>query len=326
MIPDYLVKSRELQKIVILLGIVLTSACSAFPQMRRPESATRRFVAITFDDLPATGGEYETMSHVTESLLASLRKERIPAIGFVTEHRLADASEKLRRTALLQRWLDDGHDLGNHSFSHVSPDRVPFEKYADDVIKGETVTRQLLRAKGKELRYYRHPELRTGPTKEYKERLAEFLMHRGYAVAPVTIDNNDYLYAIAYSMAKERGDVRLQTRIVKDYVRYMESVFEHFERLSREFLGYELRQTLLLHANEINADHFDKLAEMIRKRGYAFITLDEALKDPAYKLAEAQSNRGLSWLHRWMLAKGLAINEEPLQPDWVTELAQQGRR
>lgn len=99
----------------------------------------------------------------------------------------------------------------------------------------------------------------------------------------------------------------------------MESVFAHFEKLSQEFLGREVKQTLLLHANEINADHFDKLAGMMRKRGYTFITLEDALKDEAYKLPEAGSTRGLSWLHRWMLARGLAMKEEPSEPAWVRQ-------
>jgi len=326
MISDYLVKSRELQKIVAVFGLLLTSVCLSFSQIRKPESISPRFVAVTFDDLPATGGDYAAMKSVTENLLAKLKKARVRAIGFVTEYRLTEGAEKPRRTALLKRWLDDGYDLGNHSYSHVAIDQVPFEKYAADVIRGEAVTRELLREKGKELRYYRHTQLRTGPTEEYKKKLSDFLAKRGYTVAPVTIDNNDYIYSAAYSKAKLSGDAPLQKRIVEDYVRYMESIFDHFEKLSREFLGYQVKQTLLLHANEINADHFDKLAAMLRRRGYSFIALDEALKDPAYKLPDAQSKRGLSWLHRWMLAKGLPMKEEPLQPDWITKLAQQGNR
>jgi hypothetical protein len=47
--------------------------------------------------------------------------------------------------------------------------------------------------------------------------------------------------------------------------------------------------------------------------------LREALKDEAYKLPEAQSKRGLSWLHRWMLAKGLPMKEEPGEPNWLRQ-------
>lgn len=281
----------------------------------------QREIAVTFDDLPATHGDYTKHKYVTDNLLAKLKAEKVPTIGFVNESKLFVDSETDKRAALLKQWLDDGHELGNHTFSHISIDQATFEDYTKDLIRGEIVTKKLLAEKGMTLRYYRHTQLRTGPTEEYRQNLSDFLLKRGYAVAPVTIDNNDYLFATAYQRAKVKGDNVLQEKIVTTYIEYMEKVFEHFENLSQEFLGREVKQTLLLHANEINADHFDKLAAMIKKRGYKFITLEEALKDKAYKLPEAQSRRGLSWLHRWMLAKGLPMKEEPLQPDWISQSA-----
>lgn len=278
-----------------------------------------REVAVTFDDLPATHGDYGKYKYITDNLLAKLKTEKVSAIGFVNEQKLFFTGEIDRRTALLKQWLDDGHELGNHTFSHIFIDNATFEKYTEDLIRGETVTKMLLAEKGRTLKYYRHTQLRTGPTEEYRQKLAEFLKNRGYTVAPVTIDNNDYIFTVAYSRAKEKDDKALQDKIVTAYIEYMEKIFEHFENLSKEFLGREVKQTLLLHANEINADHFDKLALMLKKRGYKFITLDEALKDEAYKLPETQSRRGLSWLHRWMLAKGLKMKEEPSEPQWIRD-------
>jgi peptidoglycan-N-acetylglucosamine deacetylase len=74
-----------------------------------------------------------------------------------------------------------------------------------------------------------------------------------------------------------------------------------------------------LHANELNADYFDELA-LMKKRGYKFISLEEALKDTAYKLPDAPSTKGLSWLHRWMLAKGKEMHPEPREPEFITQL------
>jgi hypothetical protein len=76
----------------------------------------------------------------------------------------------------------------------------------------------------------------------------------------------------------------------------------------------------MLHVNELNADHFDELVEMIKRRGYHFISLEEALKDQAYRLPAASSERGDSWLHRWMLAKGLQRRPEPREPEWLNRL------
>src|SRR5919112_4315510 len=170
------------------------------------------------------------------------------------------------------------------------------------------------------LRYFRHPFLWTGETPEYKDGLAKFLASRGYTVAPVTIDNDDYIFADVYFKAKKRGDAETAKRVADAYVPYMESVFEHFERLSAETFGREVKHVLLLHANELNADRFDELAAMIKRRGYTFITLEQALTDPAYKLPEAQTKGGMSWLHRWRMARGeQATEREPSEPSWVAE-------
>jgi hypothetical protein len=109
-------------------------------------------------------------------------------------------------------------------------------------------------------------------------------------------------------------------RVATAYVPYMEQVFEFFERLSRESFGYEVKQTVLLHANELNADHFEHLAAMMKRRGYSFITLEKALKDAAYDLPDAQANRGISWIHRWRTAKNLEYKEEPKEPEFITKL------
>jgi peptidoglycan/xylan/chitin deacetylase (PgdA/CDA1 family) len=281
---------------------------------------TRR-VAVTFDDLPATGGTstLERLRYVNDRLLKALEREKVPAIGFVNESKLFVNGEIDERTAILDKWLEGGHLLGNHTFSHIAIDRASFEQYKEDLIRGETVTRMLLSARGLKLKYFRHTQLRTGPTAEYRSKLSELLASRGYTVAPVTIDNNEYIFAALYTDALRNGDRDLAERIAVAYVEYMESVFEHFEKLSHDLLGYEVRQILLLHANELNADHFGRLAAMMRKRGYRFVTLDDALRDKAYTLPDALSTRGISWIHRWTIAKGQEVREEPDVPDWISE-------
>ncbi|NIM97032.1 MAG: polysaccharide deacetylase family protein [candidate division Zixibacteria bacterium] len=286
----------------------------------------RREVAVTFDDLPATHGDLLKMRYITSKLLESLKRNNVPTIGFVNEGKLLVRDEADERTALLRQWLDAGYELGNHTYSHVSVDQLPFVAYKEDLIRGEAVTKVLLREQGLSLKYFRHPQLRTGPTPEYKKALDNLLAERGYTIAPVTIDNNDYIFAAVYARAKERNDRELMNKIVRAYIPYMEQVFAHFEKLSVEFLGYEVKQTLLLHANELNADHLDELAQMMKKRGYRFISLSEALKDKAYSLPDAQVKKGLSWLHRWMIAKGLEMRPEPLEPEFITALFHSYRR
>jgi peptidoglycan-N-acetylglucosamine deacetylase len=302
-----------------LVSALLASALAA-RAAGQAGAAQRREVAVTFDDLPAPYGNLEEMRRVTARLLESVKRNGVPAVGFVNERKLLVRGEMDARADLLRAWLDAGLELGNHTFSHINLQKAPLEDYKDDVVRGETVTRVLLAERGMKLRYFRHPFLFTGTTPEYKRGLAEFLAGRGYTVAPVTVDNGDYIFAKVYSEARKRGDAETAKRAADAYVPYLESVFEHFERLSAETFGREVRQTLLLHANEINADRFDELAAMLRRRGYAFVTLEEALKDPAYAEPDALYKNGISWLHRWRLHKGLPVKWEPEVPKFVDEL------
>lgn len=300
------------------MGVLLLSLTLGFSQEFQKEKS--RHVAFTFDDLPATHGQ---APYVIDMLIEKLRQYEVPAIGFVNESKLyTDGSPDESKISLMRRWLNVDLDLGNHSFSHIAIDNVPLSAYKADVLKGEIITKQLLSEKGKKLSYYRHTQLRTGPTPEIKKDLDNFLQKNNYTIAPVTIDNNDFIFANIYEKAKSKRDTAMMNYIGKEYLAYMMTVIAHFEALSMKFLDYEIKQVLLLHANALNADYLDKLVQLFQERGYAFISLDEALTDPAYQLEDAVSKKGLSWLHRWMLAKNLPLNPEPSTPEEILKLNQ----
>ena len=276
-----------------------------------------RQVAITIDDLPRGGdGGARSLAGVramTQQLLKPFRERKIPVIGFVNEGRKVEfGTEGLRE--ILDLWLDAGADLGNHSYSHLNINDVPLDQYTDDIVKGEPMLRAALEAHGKELKYYRHPFLFTGPTAEIKRGMQQFLDQHGYRVAPVTLDDDDYEFAALY-MRPEYHE-----RVKREYVPYMESIVAFFEQRSVEVVGREIPQILLIHASQLNADLMPELLAMFQRRGYRFISLDRALDDEAYRLPENYAGRGgFSWIHRWSKNKGLAPKGEPEPPAWVTE-------
>lgn len=310
----------------LIASLCLTFAClltTAYAQ--GVEQTPRRQVAVTFDDLPATYlSDVASIRDMTRKLLSRVKAHNIPAIGFVNEGKLwRNGKHDETLISTLRMWLDEGFDLGNHTYSHPNLHAITLDNYQADIVRGETITRRLLQRKGMRLGYFRHPHLYTGHTPEIKSALARFLDGRGYRVAPVTIDNADYIFASVYADAKRRGDAATVKRIADAYVPYMEGMFEFFEKLSVGVAGYEIRQVLLLHANELNADTFDQLAAMMKRRGYAFITLEQALQDKAYNLPDAYvGRRGISWLHRWGMTKGMGdlLATEPEAPGWVRDL------
>ena len=281
-----------------------------------PAPANRQ-VAITIDDLPR-GGDSRDRSlagvlDMTRRLLTPFRDQKVPVIGFVNQGRQVDFDQKGLRQ-VLDQWLDYGADLGNHSRSHLNVNRVPLAEYLDDIVQGEPVVREALMARGRRLSYYRHPFLFTGPTAEIKQEMQAFLDSHGYRVAPVTLDNADYQYAALYTRPEYRERVR------HEYLPYMESVVAFFEERSVEVMGREFPQVLLIHANELNADLMPDLLAMFRRRGYTFVTLDQALADPAYRQEDGYVGRnGFSWIHRWSRTRGLPPRGEPEAAQWVRE-------
>ncbi len=294
--------------------------------------AQTREVAITFDDLPKAvvdpilpGGDINDLRATTWLLLTQLAEHQAPAIGFVNESKLYVNGQLEDRIQLLQMWLDAGQQLGNHGYAHLNFQDTPLARYEDNVIRGETITYWL--TKGKEPRYFRHPYNAVGATPDIRDAFRAFLRERGYAVAPFTIEDSDYLFNEVYVRAQHTGDYALVQRIRAAYLDYLDTMFSYFEGVSQEEFGRDIRQIFLIHANDINADMLSDILTRLEKRGYRFITSQRALEDPAYRTPDQYAGPyGISWLHRWKPALGLPFKytDEPDPPKWILDLHAQG--
>lgn len=311
--------------LALLTLVALTGV--AFGQ-RRAADSNHREIAVTFDDLPVATSRQdpETWEDTTSKLLKTIGSQKVPTVAFVNEFKLyQDGKLDEARVALLRRWLDAGIELGNHTFSHRSLNEIPLEEYESDVLHGEEIIRGLITRHGETLRYFRHPFLHTGRTLETRRQFESFLAAHGYTVAPVTIDNSDWIFASAYDNAHKSNDSEAMKRVAAAYLPYMEAKLDYYEKQSTALFGREIRQILLVHANPINADHFGELVTIMRKRGYKFITLSEALQDPAYKSPDTFVGKGgITWLHRWAITRGVDDNffkGEPVTPEFVMKLA-----
>lgn len=308
-----------MKSLLIVLLVLLAAGGTA--------TAQSRTIAVTIDDLPvvSTRSDLKNRREITKKLIGHIRKADVPAIGFVNENKLYKENKPdPEQVALLELWLKAGLELGNHTYSHRSLNAISLKDYQDDLLKGETITSGLLAERNRKIRFFRHPYLQTGRSMEIKAEFSKFLAANGYTIAPITFDNADYIFSRAYDIAFDRKDRKLMKRVGEAYVPYMEAKLDYWERQSIKLFGREISQTMLLHANFINSDYFDDLARMMKKRGYRFISLEDALKDEAYKLPDTYVGAaGISWLHRWARERGkeFIVTDEPFVPKFVLELS-----
>jgi peptidoglycan-N-acetylglucosamine deacetylase len=299
---------------ILALSVVVSAQTAKLPD---------RQVAVTIDDLPAVMADHMPASAITamtQKLLGTLRDQKIPVVGFVNEKKLYKPGEVDERIQALQMWLDSGFELGNHTFSHMSLNQAGLKAWEDDVIQGESVTRILMAQHKMKLRYFRHPFLDTGRDLLTRREAEAFLVERGYRIAPITLDAWDWMFAGLYLDAKQRNDAAFEQHVVKEYLAYHEKVFAYYEQLSLKIVGYEPKQILLLHATDLEADHIGELMDLLRKRGYRFITLEDALSDPAYSLPDTYvGEEGSGWIDHWAITQGKIPHDAPVIPQWVMD-------
>lgn len=232
-------------------------------------------MAITLDDLPFGYPRNLTLSEQRDAVtrvLAVLDKHQVTATVFVIGRNVTDANR-----SLVDAVARAGHVVGNHSFSHRDLGVVPADDYVADIQKGEEAIKPWLKG----VQYFRYPFLRQGNTVEKRDTVLNWLASRGIAVAPVTIDNNDYVYNQQLVDAKAEG----RAADVRDaYLDHMMKSAAYYDAKGRARMGRAVDQVLLLHMNYLNSLYLDDLLQRFRDTGWSFITLEEALKDAVYGL------------------------------------------
>lgn len=268
-----------------LAALVLAGALSREMRAQELSIPKPRRVVVTIDDGPAVGVEkdLDAFLRIARGLRESFVAEKVPAIMFVNERQFNIDGQRDARVAVLPAWLEAGLALGNHTYAHPHVGQVKVEDYLDGIVKGEVITRPLVEAHGQKLKWFRYPFLETGRGGP-GGTIESFLAQRGYRIAPVTVDYHDYSFSNVYVRHLHAGDKAKAEEQFAAMLAALDVAFARSEKRSMEVLGYELPQVLLIHCNEMNALTLPVTLQRIRARGYAFVSLEEAMADPAYQL------------------------------------------
>jgi peptidoglycan/xylan/chitin deacetylase (PgdA/CDA1 family) len=250
-------------------------------------------MAVTIDDLPWIGAVRPggTRLEAQQSLATALATRGVPALGFVNCDRVP-AGE-----AMLQPWMDAGLDLGNHSAAHLDLNDAPLERWLSDVVSCHERVRDIT---GADEVWFRFPYLHQGPDAERQGAAVAMLEEIGSSTAHVTIDNSDWILAVAYGNAVNSGDSARAAAIGEAFVDHIIRATEHYQGVARQKVGRDVPHVLLLHANLLVADHIERLLDRLEtEHGFRFITVEDAHRDPIYDLRDDYTGEdGLSWLYR----------------------------
>ncbi|MBI2654406.1 polysaccharide deacetylase family protein [Candidatus Woesearchaeota archaeon] len=157
----------------------------------RSGSRNKRNVAITFDDGP---------SKYTDKILDILKNRKVKATFFLVGEQVGQYPHIARRI------VEEGHDIGNHSFAHSRLSLRTKKTVMEQIEKAERIIKKIT---GKKALYFRPPN------GNYDQNLREILVRKGYKMVLWTISSYDWMnpgVGIIISKATKRaknGDIIL---------------------------------------------------------------------------------------------------------------------
>ena len=254
-------------------------------------SKIKKQICLTFDELPAARsfGEIDREA-INYLLLDALKRHEVKATGFVVGEQIETSYD------ILGQWLNNGHALGNLTWSGQDYNQLGPEQFISDIRKGADALEPMLSGFGQKERYFRFPYLHYGDTMERRRAIDLFLESQGHFVCPASVVPEDYLYNLNLIKLGKIPDSAKYEQLMNDYINHVLDELERVERLAKNQVGRAIKHILLLRANRLNAVYLDELIMALKDAGYEFITLKTALKDKIYSMPEAYySLKGLGY-------------------------------
>ncbi|KTD16755.1 polysaccharide deacetylase family protein [Legionella jordanis] len=231
-------------------------------------------IAITIDDLPLVAAKMNTPGNkqrATErfgKIIQALSEYNVPATGFVIGGAIAPGQMEF-----LEEFRKAGFRLGNHTYSHYNLNQMSADKYIADIDRADKKLANVLT----EPKYFRYPYLAEG-NKDKKQKVLDYLHDHHYVVAPVTVDSLDFRFNERLYKVPYRQREQYIQRVKGEYLAF---IWKQTLRAEQRAKGKPVKQILLIHANILNSYLLGDILKMYKDKGYQFISLDEALKNPA---------------------------------------------
>ena len=271
-------------------------------------------VAITFDDLPANGELPPGVSRAetAKNVLGILKERHVPPVyGFINAQKLegsTDGAEALKLWAAAE-------PVGNHTYSHMDLEAnsaLAFEREIDE----DEPALELLSGDAKgSWRWFRYPYLHEGDTVEKRRAVRAYLKAHGYRIAQVTLDWEDYLWNFAYARCAAKNDAKGIEWLRSSYLNTASEFLDGGRAQAKLIYGHEISYVLLLHLGAFSSTILPEALDLLNKKGFTLVTLEEAESDAAY---EGDPDVGLhdagTLLDQWMQLKQIKYPEHAEKP------------
>ena len=243
-------------------------------------------LAITIDDLPQNGAlpPGVTRVDITRDTLAVLKKRHVPPVyGFINAKKLegsVDGAEALKLWAAAE-------PFGNHTYTHIDLEANTAEAFERDMEQNEPTLELLAKPgpgkSGNDWHWLRYPYLHEGDTVEKRRAVREYLTKHGYKIAQVTLDWEDYMWNSAYARCAAKNDKKSIEWLRTSYLTTASDFLDLGRAQAKLIYGHEINYVLLMHLGAFSSTIMPDALDLLKKKGFQLVTLEEAESDPIYQ-------------------------------------------
>ena len=271
---------------------------SLFPQSATPKTpsspSARPQLAFTLDDPTLSLGSVLKWQEANSRILRAISEKGVRAALFVCGMRVDEADG----TNLLTAWDKAGHLICNHSYSHkFYGEQTSYADFAVDFLKNEKV----IAPYHNRTALFRYPFLKEGDTTDKRDRFRALLKQRGYRVGHVTIDASDW-YVSQRFVDRLGKQPKAPIAPYRDYlVAHLLDRAAFYRQLALDVLGRDIRHTMLMHFNPLNAFVLPDVMGAFEAAGWQWIDASLAFEEPIFRSQPQTLPAGESLV--WALAK-----------------------
>lgn len=277
--------------------------------------------AFTLDDLPLWPNSYPpenyTAAGIVESIIEALDRNGIKGVyAFSNSWSLLKHPEF---AFIMDRWVDAGHHVANHTHNHPELNDVSAETYIADIdLAHQHLGPWLSRAPA---HYFRYTLNYWGDTEEKRAKVKSHLDERGYTPAEVTTWFYEWEWNRAYKNCLETKDDDGLFFLKQSFLDFSVAQLRYDMTAAKEWFGREICGITLGHNVPFFADVADDLFATLIASGLRFVSLEEATADQAYDaVCSVVSDKFLVYHQKLADASGTAI--PPVVPSFQSTYEQ----
>lgn len=250
-------------------------------------------VALTLDDAPCITerGVASDPSHM-DAIRVTLKEHGVRhCVAFVI------GGTARGHEAALRRWIDDGYELGNHTYDHPRASRVSVSHF----VKSMQQCHELLLSVGafdaERTAWFRFPFLSRGSDAGARSEIQRECEALGYRIAHASVDFYDNYFEQRFSEAAREGRSGETTAIGS---RYEEVAFESVQFAAARVLETQGRAAPLVpycHFGLLSRQHLGGILRKLDAAGIELCSLVEAMRDPIYAHFDTDPSRDGLVLH-----------------------------